>query len=53
MATLIVTRGLPGSGKTTAATAWVAEEPLRRARVERDEIRSMFARRATSTLSVR
>jgi predicted kinase len=39
---IIVTRGLPGSGKTTLAKAWVAEEPDRRARVNRDDIRAML-----------
>jgi predicted kinase len=36
---LIVTRGLPGAGKTTAALAWVSSDPLRRARVGRDVLR--------------
>lgn len=40
-ATLIVTRGIVGSGKTTRARAWVAEDPVGRARVNRDDIRSM------------
>jgi tRNA uridine 5-carbamoylmethylation protein Kti12 len=40
-ATLIITRGLPGSGKTTRAKAWVAESPLSRARVNRDDLRAM------------
>lgn len=38
---LIITRGLPASGKTTKARAWVAEDPVRRARVNRDDIRAM------------
>lgn len=38
---LIITRGLPGSGKTTRARAWVAEDPMRRARVNRDDLRTM------------
>jgi predicted kinase len=37
---LIVTRGLPGCGKTTRARAWVAQDPGHRARVGRDAIRS-------------
>ncbi len=41
MPTLIITRGLPASGKTTKARAWVAEDPVRRARVNRDDFRSM------------
>jgi len=38
---LIATRGLPGSGKTTRARAWVAEDPVNRARVNRDDLRGM------------
>ncbi|RHA38698.1 phosphatase domain-containing protein [Cellulomonas rhizosphaerae] len=37
--TLIITRGYPGSGKTTYAQAWVAEDPEQRARVNRDDLR--------------
>lgn len=39
MSTLTLTRGLPASGKTTWARAWVAEDPERRARVNRDDLR--------------
>jgi predicted kinase len=39
---LAITRGLPGSGKTTWARAWVAEDPQRRARVNRDDLRAML-----------
>jgi predicted kinase len=42
MATLIITRGLPGSGKSTRARAWVAEDRAGRARVNRDDLRSML-----------
>lgn len=42
MPTLTITRGLPGSGKTTLAKAWVAEDPTHRARVNRDDFRSML-----------
>lgn len=42
MPTLRITRGLPGSGKTTIARAWVAEDPARRARVNRDDLRAML-----------
>lgn len=41
MSTLIICRGLPGSGKTYQATAWVAEDPDHRARVNRDDLRDM------------
>lgn len=46
---LIVTRGLPGSGKTTWATAWVAEQPARRARANRDDLRRMLHGRRLGT----
>jgi predicted kinase len=42
MATLVITRGLPGSGKTTWARAWVRGDPEHRARVNRDDLRSML-----------
>jgi predicted kinase len=38
---LVITRGLPASGKTTWARAWVEEAP-RRARVNRDDLRVMM-----------
>jgi predicted kinase len=40
--TLFITRGLPGSGKSTRALAWVAEDPTGRARVNRDDLRTML-----------
>lgn len=39
---LIIYRGLPASGKTTLAKAWVAEDPAHRARVNRDDLRLML-----------
>ena len=42
MTELRVTRGLPGSGKTTFARAWVEEDLVGRARVNRDELRVML-----------
>lgn len=39
MSDLILTRGIPASGKTTWARAWVAENPTGRARVNRDDLR--------------
>lgn len=42
MAILIITIGLPGSGKSTWAKAWVGEDPARRARVNRDDLRAML-----------
>lgn len=42
MATLVITRGLPGCGKTTYARAWVTEDREHRARVNRDDIRAML-----------
>ncbi len=41
MTKLIVCRGLQGSGKTTRAKKWVAEDPEHRARVNRDDLRQM------------
>ena len=41
MAKLIITRGLQGSGKTTRVKKWIGEDPIRRARVNRDDLRSM------------
>lgn len=42
MPELRVYRGVPGSGKTTASREWVAESPLTRVRVNRDDLRMMF-----------
>lgn len=42
MSRLIITRGLPASGKTTKAREWVAADPVRRARVNRDDIRAQL-----------
>lgn len=43
MPTLTITRGLPASGKTTYARAWVNENPGPRVRVNRDDLRiAMF-----------
>lgn len=39
MTTLWVYRGIPASGKTTAALDWVDEDPAHRVRVNRDDIR--------------
>lgn len=39
---LIITRGLPASGKSTRARAWVSEDPANRAEVNRDSIRAML-----------
>lgn len=42
MTTLIICRGLPASGKTTFARAWVAEDPATRARVNKDDLRRLL-----------
>lgn len=42
MSALTICRGLPGSGKTTWAKTWVAEDPGQRARVNRDDLRAML-----------
>ena len=39
MPTLTITRGLPGSGKTTYAKRWVSEDSLHRSRLNRDDLR--------------
>ena len=38
----ILTRGIQGSGKTTWAKAWVAEDPENRIRINWDDLRNMF-----------
>ena len=40
---MIVTRGLPASGKTTFACEWVAEDRTSRFRVNRDDLRAMLS----------
>lgn len=47
MSILHITRGLPASGKTTWANAWVAEDSGARARVNRDDLRAMVYGSAT------
>lgn len=42
MSKLILTRGIPASGKSTWAKAWVQEDPEKRVRVNRDELRRML-----------
>jgi predicted kinase len=42
MATLHITRGLPGSGKTYWAGQWTADDTENRVRVNRDDLRSML-----------
>ncbi len=42
MTSLVITRGLPASGKTTYARAWVAQSPTNRVRVNRDDLRLML-----------
>jgi predicted kinase len=39
MAELVITRGLPASGKSTWARKWVDEDPAGRARMNRDDLR--------------
>lgn len=41
-ARLVITVGLPGSGKTTRARAWVAASPSTRKRVNRDDLTRMM-----------
>jgi len=42
MSQLIITRGLPASGKTTFARRWVNADPRTRIRLNRDELRRML-----------
>lgn len=42
MTTFRIYRGLPGSGKTTEALAWVADNPQHRVRLNRDTARIML-----------
>lgn len=44
MPKIIVLSGLPASGKTTWAKKWVEEEPTKRIRVCRDDIRHMLGK---------
>ena len=39
---IILTRGIPGSGKSTWARAWVAESPETRIRINYDDLRNMM-----------
>ena len=42
MTGLIIMRGLPGCGKSSWARKWVAEDPARRAEINRDHLRRMM-----------
>lgn len=42
MTELVITRGLPASGKSTWAGQWVKEDPAHRAEVNRDHLREML-----------
>jgi predicted kinase len=42
MSTLVITRGIPASGKSTWAKEWVAEDPENRVRINRDDFRAML-----------
>lgn len=41
---LIVCQGIPASGKSTWAKAWVLEDPLHRVRINMDDIRNMLGK---------
>jgi predicted kinase len=41
---IIICRGLPASGKSTYAKQWVIEDPEKRVRVNRDDIRRMLGK---------
>lgn len=42
MTSLVITRGVPASGKSTYAKEWVDEAPSERVRINRDDIRFML-----------
>ena len=44
MGKLIITRGLPASGKSTWAKKWVLEDPEHRVRINQDDIRLMLGK---------
>ena len=41
---LIITRGIPSSGKSTWAKQWVLEDPEHRVRINQDDIRLMLGK---------
>jgi predicted kinase len=41
---LIICRGMPASGKSTYSRQWVLEDPKKRVRVNRDDIRNMLGK---------
>lgn len=41
---LIVCQGIPASGKSTWAKAWVLEDPIHRVRINMDDIRNMLGK---------
>lgn len=42
MRKIVITRGIPGSGKSTWAKKWVKEDPEHRIRFNRDDMRNMM-----------
>ena len=44
MSKLIITRGIPSSGKSTWAKQWVLEDPEHRVRINQDDIRLMLGK---------
>ena len=44
MKKIILTRGIPGSGKTTWAKKWVEEDSEHRIRINWDDLRRMFGK---------
>ena len=44
MSKLIITRGIPSSGKSTWAKQWILEDPEHRVRINQDDIRLMLGK---------
>lgn len=51
MSKIILTRGIPASGKTTWAKQWVQEDPENRVRANRDELRNVIQPGNTGVLT--
>lgn len=52
MSTIIICRGIPGSGKSTWAKDWVREDPTNRIRLNRDELRGTLYATTDTKLTI-